>query len=185
MSYSNRDLGQHWFKVMAWCLMAPSHYLNQYRLIIKDVLPPKISYTGKSLDINSQSECEKFNCEITSISHWVQWVTCSSPGGYLWPAAVHLPGFTRPAVPLPPRTQPRLVATEVTAKCTHCGVHITTWAWSTWTAEGELLCITVTSHEQWMWLLKSWPGFTKTRRHSSFCQCENAMAGVGPQLIPL
>ena len=40
-------------QVMAWCLMAPSHYLNQCWLIISQVLwhSPKTNFTGSDQDI--------------------------------------------------------------------------------------------------------------------------------------
>ena len=34
--YGDRDLGQYWLKLMACCLMTPSHYLNQCWLIISE-----------------------------------------------------------------------------------------------------------------------------------------------------
>ena len=38
-TYGDKDLGQHWLRwLMACCLMAPSHYLNQCCLIINGVV---------------------------------------------------------------------------------------------------------------------------------------------------
>ena len=48
-------------QVMAWCLMAPSHYLNQCWLIIKDILwhTPNTDFTEGAQDMNSWNEFEK------------------------------------------------------------------------------------------------------------------------------
>ena len=45
---------------MAWCLTAPTHYLNQCWLIIKGVLwhSPESNFTGNAQDINSWNEFE-------------------------------------------------------------------------------------------------------------------------------
>ena len=47
-------------QVMAWCLTAPTHYLNQCWLIIKGVLwhSPERNFTGNAQDINSWNEFE-------------------------------------------------------------------------------------------------------------------------------
>ena len=49
-------------QTMAYCLMAPSHYLNQCWLIIIQVLwhSPKCNFTGNVLDINLWYTFEKY-----------------------------------------------------------------------------------------------------------------------------
>ena len=55
-------------QVMACCLRAPSHYLNQCGLIINRV------FTGIAWDISSWYEFENYNFEITATSSRGQWV---------------------------------------------------------------------------------------------------------------
>ena len=52
-------------QVMAWCLMPPSHYLNQCLFIINDILwhSPKTNFTESTQDINQQNEVENYICK--------------------------------------------------------------------------------------------------------------------------
>ena len=63
-------------QVMACCLTAPSHYLNQYWLIMNLMLwhPPENNFIGISQNINSTNEFENYNFKITTVSPRVQWV---------------------------------------------------------------------------------------------------------------
>ena len=62
-------------QVMAWCLTAPIHYLNQCWLIIKGVLwySPYNIFTGSARDISSWYEFENYNFEIMATSPRGQW----------------------------------------------------------------------------------------------------------------
>ena len=53
-------------QVMACCLMAPSHYLNQCWLITKGVLwhSPESNFTGNAQDITLKNEFENYNFKI-------------------------------------------------------------------------------------------------------------------------
>ena len=57
-------------QVMACCQMAPSHYLNQCRLINTDVLwhASECNFTGSAQDFNLNHELENFPFEIIAIS---------------------------------------------------------------------------------------------------------------------
>ena len=58
--YGNRDLGQHLAQVMACCLTAPSHYLNQCWLIISDIHIREISQELPQPSITKS--CLKITC---------------------------------------------------------------------------------------------------------------------------
>ena len=53
-------------QVMACCLAAPSHYLNQCWLFINGVLwhSPKTNFSGRSQDISLSNESEVYTCKI-------------------------------------------------------------------------------------------------------------------------
>ena len=57
-------------QVMACCLTAPSHYLNECWLIINRYLwhSPETSFTGGAHDMKLQNEFEKNTCYITTKS---------------------------------------------------------------------------------------------------------------------
>ena len=63
-------------QVMACCLMAPSHYLNQCWLIVGEVLwhSPEGNFTWNAQDIYPWREFEKYQFQITSASPRDQWV---------------------------------------------------------------------------------------------------------------
>ena len=63
-------------QVMACCLMAPSHYLNQCWLITNGALwySPYKNFTGSAWDISSWYEFENYDFEIKAISPMGQWV---------------------------------------------------------------------------------------------------------------
>ena len=62
-------------QVMAWCLTAPSHYLNQCWLIINEVLrhSPQGSSTGNAQDIYRSYEFENYYSKIRATSPRGQW----------------------------------------------------------------------------------------------------------------
>ena len=89
---------RHWtwstlVQVMAWCLMAPSHYLNQCWLIISEVLwhSPERNFTENAPDIYPWYGLENHQFQITAMgwagmgggvgggSHGVGW-----DGGWSW-----------------------------------------------------------------------------------------------------
>ena len=49
-------------KVMAWCLMAPCHYPNQFSLVLSEVLrhPPEYNFTGNGQDTYPWYEFENY-----------------------------------------------------------------------------------------------------------------------------
>ena len=55
-------------QVMAWCLMAPNHYLNQYWLIINEILlcSPEGNFTGNAYNIYPWYLFENY-CKISNI----------------------------------------------------------------------------------------------------------------------
>ena len=63
-------------QVMACCLTAPSHYLNQYWLIINWILwhLPKTNFIENTQDVNSSNEFEKIFFKIPSTYLRGQWV---------------------------------------------------------------------------------------------------------------
>ena len=63
-------------QVMACCLTAPSHYLNQCCLLMNLVLwhPPENNYIGISQNINSNNEFKNSNFKIITASPRGQWV---------------------------------------------------------------------------------------------------------------
>ena len=63
-------------QVMACCLKAPSHYLNQCWLIINGILwySPCNNFTSSAWDISTWYEFENYNFEITATSPRGQWV---------------------------------------------------------------------------------------------------------------
>ena len=72
-------------QVMACCLLATSHYLNQYWLIISDIRwhSSEDIIIGKCEDTNQQSKIRKGSFEITSRSSRYQWVKNNSMA--TWP----------------------------------------------------------------------------------------------------
>ena len=62
--------------VMACCLTAPSHYLNQCWLIISEVLwhSSESNFTDDISAINHCNWLEKYSSKISLKSHWPQWV---------------------------------------------------------------------------------------------------------------
>ena len=64
MSYSDKDLGQHW--LLSSCLMAPSHYLNQYWLLISEILwhSPESNFTASTQATNLFNEFENYTFKI-------------------------------------------------------------------------------------------------------------------------
>ena len=77
-----RRTGSTLVQVMACCLTAPSHYLNQCWLIIREILwhSPEGNFTGNDQDIYPyEFENDKFKITATSPSPWDQWVNSSTP----------------------------------------------------------------------------------------------------------
>ena len=76
MPYGVGDHGQYWLKVMACCLTAPSHYLNQCWFIINCILwqLPDNNLTGNAQDITPWNKFEHHNLKITHTSPMEQWV---------------------------------------------------------------------------------------------------------------
>ena len=72
--YSN--LGRHWLRYMAWCLAAPSHYLNQCWLMISEVLwhSPDSNFTENTQDICRWNGFEVYLFETVVKSARGQWV---------------------------------------------------------------------------------------------------------------
>ena len=77
----NDTIWQSWtlstlFQVIAWCLMAPSYYLNQHWLVVNGILwhLSETNLTANSQDINSWNEFENHTCKSTSTSLRNQWV---------------------------------------------------------------------------------------------------------------
>ena len=72
------DINSFWSKliqIMAWCLMAPSHYLNQCWLIITDVLLHSVQFYRNILKTPITKMCLKiFIFKITSRASMTQWV---------------------------------------------------------------------------------------------------------------
>ena len=70
-------------QVMACCLTAPSHYLNQSWLIIMEVLWYSLegNFIGDTQDIYPWYEFENYKFETTVISPWRQWVKANSLQG--------------------------------------------------------------------------------------------------------
>ena len=68
--YGNIDLSQKLAQVLACCLMAPSHYLNQFYPIISEVLrhSPESNFTGNASDIHAWYEFENYYIKITVAS---------------------------------------------------------------------------------------------------------------------
>ena len=59
------DLGHHWFMEMAWCLMAPSHYLKQWWIIISHQLD-----TLEHIQMKIQSKQKHFYIQETHLKNW-------------------------------------------------------------------------------------------------------------------
>ena len=72
-------------QVMACCLAAPSHYLNQCWLFINGVLwhSPKTNFSGRSQDISLSDESEEYTCKITATSPRGQWVKLINRPGFI------------------------------------------------------------------------------------------------------
>ena len=66
--------GSTFFLVMASYLMAPSHYHNQYCLVIKGILwhSPENNFIGTVQDINVKNEFENYTFNMISASPWGQ-----------------------------------------------------------------------------------------------------------------
>ena len=69
-------------QVMACCLMAPSHYLNQCWLMTKEVLWHSLdsNFTENTSDIYHWNEFEIYQFETVVKSHRGQWVKISRSG---------------------------------------------------------------------------------------------------------
>ena len=69
-------IGSTLAQVMACCLMAPSHHLNQCWLIMNLVLwhPPENNFIGISQNINLKNEFETYNFKIIPTSPSGQWL---------------------------------------------------------------------------------------------------------------
>ena len=69
-------------QVMACCLTAPSHYLNQCRLMISEVLwhSPDSNFTENTQDIYHWNEFESYYFETVITSPRGQWVNSSCQG---------------------------------------------------------------------------------------------------------
>ena len=83
-------------QVMAWCLTAPSHYLNQCWLTIKDILwhSPKSYLTRSAHELNLQPMFKDHHIKITITSPRSQRVMVKSqsvPGNSIW---WHISGST-------------------------------------------------------------------------------------------
>ena len=74
--YKSDKSGSTLAQVMACCLMAPSHYLNQYWLIISKVLWHSCEgiVMSRSEDTNQKNNIENCIFRITSRFPWDQWV---------------------------------------------------------------------------------------------------------------
>ena len=83
--YGDRS-GSTLAQVMACCLTAPSHYLNQCWLIIHGVLwhSPKIHSTGSAQNIILLNELKKCTCKSNSASLRGQWVYSLWPRDTIW-----------------------------------------------------------------------------------------------------
>ena len=70
-------LGSTLIRVMSSCLMAPSHYRNQRRLLISEVLcfSPESNFTISAQAPILCNEFESCTCKITCTSPRRQWVT--------------------------------------------------------------------------------------------------------------
>ena len=66
-------------QVMAWCLTAPSHYLNQYGFLIREVLwhTPQHNFIVSAQATILYNEFENSNLKITATSLRGQWVHSS------------------------------------------------------------------------------------------------------------
>ena len=64
--YGDWDLGQHWLKIMACCLTAPSHYLNQCWITINMVQwhSYKGSFPRDTSVIDYENQLENYSSEI-------------------------------------------------------------------------------------------------------------------------
>ena len=70
-------------QVMACCLMAPNHYLDQCWLIIQiGFCGTQTNFTGSVQDIKSWNEFEKYTGKVTSMCLSAQWVKWLAPGRY-------------------------------------------------------------------------------------------------------
>ena len=104
---------------MTWCLMAPSHYLNQYWLIIKVVCDIHLdNLIVNAQDLNPWYEFENYWFKITAASYRSQWVK-------IWPAVMNalyqqLPG-TRIHSLMPG------IACMVITYCSHMNATIPHW----------------------------------------------------------
>ena len=85
-------------QVMACCLMALSHYLNQCWLIIKGVLWYSLgnNFTGSAHELNLQHVFRDYTLKITTTPLMCQWSYCSLVLSqqfdvYIWPASLSSP----------------------------------------------------------------------------------------------
>ena len=74
--------GSTFTQIMACCLMAPSHYQNQYWLIIDDILWYyfEIIFTVSTQATILYDEFKDYTFNITATSPRGQWVNSSAPG---------------------------------------------------------------------------------------------------------
>ena len=111
---------------MAWCLMAPSHYMNQCLLMISEWRSPEVNFTGNTQDIYLwyQFENDWFNITATSprgqwVNNLVSWRSCDvtimkflSSSRYNWQGAlviqagIFLNGIVFGALLRPPPPKP-------------------------------------------------------------------------------
>ena len=82
-------------QIMAWYLMAPSHYLHQCWFIIRGVLWDSYEscFVGSALDMNMSNELANYTLKITATSPRDQWVNeCEKiykDNMVLWPFYLH------------------------------------------------------------------------------------------------
>ena len=76
--------GWTFVQLMAFCLMAPSRYMNQCWLIIREVLwySPEGNYTGTAQDTHPWHQIYNYQFQITVTSPRGQWVIPVN-GGYM------------------------------------------------------------------------------------------------------
>ena len=81
--YGDTDLGQHWLRYLACCLMAPSHYLNQCWLIFSKVQWHSVEgdLTKDSSPINQWNKLKKYLSRIVFKSNRGQ---CVNPEASDW-----------------------------------------------------------------------------------------------------
>ena len=81
-TYNDVDLDQHWLKLMARCLTAPSHYLKQFWLINSSGCSPKVNSTANAHPYLSFAKYIFWFKSNIPKRHWVKeapvgkWVRC-------------------------------------------------------------------------------------------------------------